>query len=165
MILDTYREVFVWIGNGANAEEKKKSLETAINYIKTDTSGRTVEETVFVTIKQGFEPPNFTGHFGAWNPNKWSEGKSYAELKKAINGGAGELTTSLASELSKFSVSAKYTFEQLTAATLPEGVDSTQKEQYLLEAEFQTHFGMSRAQFNALPGWKKSAAKKKAGLY
>jgi len=165
MILDTYREVFVWIGNGANTEEKKKSLETAVNYIKTDTSGRTVEETVFVTIKQGFEPPNFTGHFGAWNPNKWSEGKSYAELKKAINGGAGELTTSLASELSKFAVSAKYTFEQLTAATLPEGVDSTQKEQYLLEAEFQTHFGMSRAQFNALPGWKKNAAKKKAGLY
>jgi len=169
MILDTYREVFVWIGNGANTEEKKKSLETALQYVKTDTSGRTVEETIFVTVKQGFEPPNFTGHFGAWNPNKWSDGKSYAELKKALNasgaGGAGELTTSIAAELSKFTVSAKYTFEQLSAASLPDGVDSTQKEQYLLDAEFNTRFGMSRAEFNALPAWKRSAAKKKAGLY
>ena len=164
MILDTYREVFVWIGNGANAEEKKKSLETAITYVKSDTSGRTVEDTVFVTIKQGFEPPNFTGHFGAWDPQKWSSGQTYAELKKAMNSG-GELTTSVAAELSKFTVSAKYTFAQLTAAALPEGVDPTIKEQYLLEDEFKTRFSMSRAEFNALPGWKRNAAKKKAGLY
>lgn len=164
MILDTYRDVFVWIGNNSNAEEKKKALETAVEYVKTDTSGRKVEDTVFVTVKQGFEPPNFTGHFGAWNPAKWSEGKSYAELKKSL-GSSGELTGSLAAELSKFTVAAKYTFAQLTAASLPEGVDSTQKEQYLLEAEFAPHFGMSRAEFNALPAWKRSAAKKKAGLY
>jgi hypothetical protein len=165
MILDTYREVFVWIGNGANAEEKKKALETALQYVKTDTSGRTVEDTTFVTVKQGFEPPHFTGHFGAWDPAKWSGGKSYAELKKALAGGAGELTTSLGAELAKFTVSAKYTFDQLTAAALPEGVDATQKEQYLLEDEFKTRFGMTRAEFNALPGWKKNNAKKKAGLY
>lgn len=165
MILDTYREVFVWIGNGANTEEKKKSLETAIEYIKTDTSGRTVEETTFVTVKQGFEPPNFTGHFGAWNPSKWSNGQSYAELKKALASGGGELTTSLSAELSKFTVSAKYTFAQLTGGSLPEGVDATQKEQYLLEDEFKTRFGMNRAEFNALPAWKKNNAKKKAGLY
>jgi len=165
MILDTYREVFVWIGNGANTEEKKKSLETAIEYIKTDTSGRTVEETTFVTVKQGFEPPNFTGHFGAWNPSKWSNGQSYAELKKALASGGGELTTSLSAELSKFTVSAKYTFAQLTGGSLPEGVDATQKEQYLLEDEFKTRFGMTRAEFNALPAWKKNNSKKKAGLY
>jgi len=165
MILDTHREVFVWIGNGANTEEKKKSLETAISYVKSDTSGRTVEETVFATVKQGLEPPNFTGHFGAWNPSKWSQGQSYAELKKALNGGSGDLTTSLSAELSKFTVSAKYTYAQLTGPSLPEGVDATIKEQYLLDDEFKARFGTSRAEFNALPGWKKSAAKKKAGLY
>jgi len=164
MILDTYREVFVWIGNGANTEEKKGALETAVQYVKTDTSGRTVEGTAFVTVKQGFEPPNFTGHFGAWDSNKWSQGKSYAELKQALNGG-GELTTSINAELSKFTISAKYTFEQLSGPSLPEGVDSTQKEQYLLEDQFTARFGMTRAEFNALPAWKKSGAKKKAGLF
>jgi len=164
MILDAGHEIFVWIGNGANTEEKKKALETAIEYIKTDTSGRKVEDTCFITVKQGFEPPHFTGHFIAWNPNKWSSGQSYAEMKKALAGG-GELTTSLAAELSKFSITAKFTFAQLTAASLPEGLDPTQKEQYLVEDEFKTRFGMSRAEFNALPQWKKNALKKKAGLY
>lgn len=164
MILDTYREVFIWVGNGANTEEKKKSLETALEYVKTDNSGRTIEETTFLTVKQGFEPPNFTGHFLAWNPSKWSGGKSYAELKKALSGG-GELTTSLAAELSKFTVAAKYTFAQLTGVSLPEGVDATQKEQYLVEEEFKPRFGISRAEFNAMPAWKRNAAKKKAGLY
>eukprot|EP00047_Mylnosiga_fluctuans_P019660 m.84690 g.84690 ORF g.84690 m.84690 type:complete len:829 (+) comp8214_c0_seq1:60-2546(+) len=164
MLLDAGHEVFVWIGNGANTEEKKKALETAVEYIKTDASGRTVESTCFLTVKQGFEPPNFTGHFIAWNPNKWSQGKSYAELKKALAGG-GELTTSLASELAKFTVSAKFTFAQLSGANLPEGVDATQKEQYLLPEEFKQKFGISREEYNALPQWKKNGLKKKAGLY
>jgi len=166
MILYTYREVFVWIGNGANTEEKKKGLETAIAYVKTDTSGRTPEDTIFTTVKQGFEPPHFTGHFFAWNPAKWSNGQSYEELKKALVSGApGELTSSVAAELAKFTVSAKYTFAQLCGSNLPEGVDATQKEQYLLEDEFKTRFGITRAEFNALPGWKKNNARKKAGLY
>ena len=167
MILDTYREVFVWIGNGANTEEKKKSLETAINYVKTDTSGRTVESTVFVTVKQGFEPPNFTGHFFAWNSNKWSNGQSYEEMKKALvaGGAGGELTSSVAAELAKFSLSQRYTYAQLTSDTLPEGVDPLNKEQYLSDEEFKARFGIARAEFNGLPGWKKVNAKKKAGLY
>ncbi len=165
MILDTHREVFVWIGNQANTEEKKKALETALNYVKTDTSGRKVEDTIFTTLKQGFEPPNFTGHFFGWNPAKWSGGQSYEELKKTLLSGGGELTSSVTAELAKFAVSAKYTFAQLTGPSLPEGIDPTQKEQYLLEDEFKARFGISRAEFNALPGWKKNNARKKAGLF
>ncbi len=164
MLLDTGNEVFVWIGNGANLEEKKKALDTAIQYIKTDTSGRTPEDTTFVTVKQGFEPPHFTGHFIGWNPKKWSNGQSYAELKKALNGG-GELTTSVAAELSKYTITSKFTYAQLTGASLPEAIDVTQKEQYLVEDEFKTRFNMSRAEFNALPAWKKNGLKKKAGLF
>ncbi len=164
MMLDTYREVFVWIGNQANTEEKKKALETAIEYVKTDTSGRKPEDTIFTTVKQGFEPPNFTGHFFAWNPAKWSSGQSYEEMKKALAAG-GDLTTSVAAELSKFSVSAKYTFAQLCGPNVPEGVDVTQKEQFLLDDEFKARFGITRAEFNTMPAWKKSNARKKAGLY
>ena len=166
MILDTFREVFVWIGKSANTEEKKKALETVTEYVKTDTSGRKVADTIFTTVKQGFEPPHFTGHFFAWNPNYWSGGQSYEELKKALASGVPvELTSSVSAELAKFAVSAKYSYAQLVGPNLPEGVDSTQKEQYLHEDEFKARFGITRAEFNALPGWKKNNARKKAGLY
>ncbi len=154
----------MWIGNGANAEEKKRSLETSIDYVKADTSGRKVEDTIFITVRQGFEPPNFTGHFFAWDPKKWSDGQSYEDMKKALTSGE-ELTSSVAADLAKFSVSAKFTFAQLSAAVLPEGVDASQKEQYLADDEFKQVLGISRAEFNALPGWKKANARKKSGLF
>jgi len=166
MILDTYREVFVWIGNQANSEEKKKALETSIKYVETDTSGRKVADTVFITVKQGLEPPNFTGHFFAWDANKWSKGQSYDELKKAILGGAGgDLTTSVTSELARFSTSAKFSYAQLTREPLPDGVDPGNREQYLNDDEFKTYFGITKIQFNQLPAWKRANAKKKAGLF
>jgi hypothetical protein len=166
MLLDTYNEIFVWIGKGANAEEKKKALETAIEYIKSDPSGRKVETTVLATIKQGFEPPNFTSWFFAWDSEKWSSGKTYEQLKaEAMAGGnAGNLVGSVTESLSKLTTST-YTFAQLTAKDLPEGVDATKKEQYLSEAEFQKVLGVSKAEFNAMPAWKSSGIKKKVGLY
>ena len=166
MLLDTYTEVFVWIGKGANAEEKKKSLETAIEYIKTDPSGRKVETTVLATIKQGFEPPNFTSHFFAWDSEKWSSGKTYEQLKaEAMAGGnAGSLVTSVSESLAKLTT-ATYTLAQLTSKDVPEGVDATKKEQYLAPDEFQKVFGISKAEFSSLPAWKASGLKMKAGLY
>jgi hypothetical protein len=164
MILDTYAEVFVWIGKGANAEEKKKSLETVIEYIKSDKSGRTPADTVTIVVKQGFEPFNFTGHFFAWDANKWSNGKTYDQLKAELTAGGASETLSVSDALKKVS-STVYTYEQLTAATLPEGVDSTLKEQYLSDAEFKTVFSITKAEFNAMPKWKSSGLKKKVGLY
>ena len=35
--------------------------------MKTDPSGRDPEKVQMVVIKQGYEPPQFTGHFEAWN--------------------------------------------------------------------------------------------------
>lgn len=43
MILDTYSEVFVWIGRGANEIEKKEGLKTAQEYVKTDPSDRDLD--------------------------------------------------------------------------------------------------------------------------
>ena len=48
MILDTYSEVFVWIGRGANDVEKKESLRTAQEYINTDPSGRDIDSTILL---------------------------------------------------------------------------------------------------------------------
>ena len=40
-------------------------------YLQTDPSGRD-PNTVLLQIKQGFEPPSFTGFFGVWDRELWS---------------------------------------------------------------------------------------------
>ncbi|KAE8626728.1 hypothetical protein XENTR_v10006726 [Xenopus tropicalis] len=71
MILDTWDQIFLWIGSEANDIEKKEALTTAQEYLKTHPSGRD-SETPILIVKQGFEPPIFTGWFLAWDPQKWS---------------------------------------------------------------------------------------------
>uniref|UniRef100_A0A8C7E623 Scinderin n=1 Tax=Naja naja TaxID=35670 RepID=A0A8C7E623_NAJNA len=70
MLLDTWDQVFVWIGKDANETERVESVKSAKNYIETDPSGRD-KGTPVVIVKQGFEPPTFTGWFLGWDYNKW----------------------------------------------------------------------------------------------
>ncbi|XP_063051604.1 gelsolin b [Engraulis encrasicolus] len=71
MILDTWDQVFVWVGNEANDEEKKEAMTSASRYIETDPSNRD-RRTPVVKIKQGFEPPTFSGWFLGWDFEYWS---------------------------------------------------------------------------------------------
>ena len=87
MILDTYYEVFVWVGKDANVEEKKKALETAIEFIKTDPGKRTEDDVCIMQIKQGREPSNFKCHFLAWDDEKWAKIEE-AQASKAKAGSA-----------------------------------------------------------------------------
>ena len=50
MILDTYSELFVWVGRGANEVEKKESLKLAQEYIKTDPSDRDLDSTTLIQV-------------------------------------------------------------------------------------------------------------------
>ena len=50
MILDTFDQVFVWIGRGANEVEKKESLKTARDYIQSDPSGRDLDSTLLIQV-------------------------------------------------------------------------------------------------------------------
>ncbi|KAG8443075.1 hypothetical protein GDO86_011771 [Hymenochirus boettgeri] len=70
MLLDTWEQVFLWIGKEANEVEKKESFKAAKQYISTDPSGRD-KGIPIVTVKQGHEPPTFTGWFMAWDSHKW----------------------------------------------------------------------------------------------
>ncbi|XP_029905652.1 scinderin like a [Myripristis murdjan] len=69
MILDTWDQIFLWIGNEANEAEKKGCVKIAEDYVNTDPSGR--RNIPIITIKQGAEPPTFTGWFHAWDPKMW----------------------------------------------------------------------------------------------
>ncbi|XP_077478181.1 gelsolin a isoform X1 [Stigmatopora argus] len=71
MILDTWEQVFVWIGNEAQDEEKTEAMTSAVRYIETDPANRD-RRTPIVKIKQGFEPPTFTGWFLGWDHDYWT---------------------------------------------------------------------------------------------
>lgn len=71
MILDTWEQVFVWIGNEALEEEKKEAAFSAVRYIESDPADRD-PRTPIMTVKQGFEPPTFTGWFLGWNYDYWT---------------------------------------------------------------------------------------------
>ncbi|XP_029285380.1 scinderin like a [Cottoperca gobio] len=73
MILDTWNQIFVWVGKDANETEKAGSLKIAEDYLKSDPSGRS--GLPISTIKQEDEPLSFTGWFHAWDSKLWEAKK------------------------------------------------------------------------------------------
>eukprot|EP01138_Halocafeteria_seosinensis_P007299 gb/GECG01007463.1/.p1 GENE.gb/GECG01007463.1/~~gb/GECG01007463.1/.p1 ORF type:complete len:862 (+),score=169.72 gb/GECG01007463.1/:1-2586(+) len=72
MILDTYSQVFVWIGSEANENEKKNGMQIAEDYVKKATDGRD-EDTPIVEVHSGEEPRMFTCNFIGWDDSKSSK--------------------------------------------------------------------------------------------
>ncbi|XP_015983170.2 advillin isoform X2 [Rousettus aegyptiacus] len=170
MLLDTWDQVFLWIGAEANVTEKESALATAQEYLHTHPSGRDADTPILI-IKQGFEPPTFTGWFLAWDSHIWSAGKSYEQLKEEL-GDAAAITRITAdmrnTTLSLNSEPKYYPIEVLLKnqnQELPEDVDPAKKENYLTEQDFVSVFGITRGQFDALPGWKQLQMKKEKGLF
>ncbi|XP_073686433.1 advillin [Garra rufa] len=93
MLLDTWEEIFLWIGNSANQYETQESYNSAVDYLKTHPAGRD-PGTPITTVKQGYEPPTFTGWFNAWDAHKWSGGLSYEEMKSKL-GDISQITVNL----------------------------------------------------------------------
>lgn len=175
MLLDTWDQVFLWIGNEANDIERKEALTTAQEYLQTHPSGRETDTPILI-IKQGFEPPTFTGWFMAWDPHRWSEGKSYEQLKKEL--GDADNIVRITADLNGASLSPRpgtlsshdyptYPLDVLLACQdeLPENVDPAKKENHLSEQDFVRVFGMTREEYAALPIWKQLLLKKEKGLF
>jgi len=68
-ILDTFNEVYVWVGSGSNEIEKKMAMESAVSFVETATDGRS-KDTPILRINAGFEPRLFTAFFQAWDSSK-----------------------------------------------------------------------------------------------
>lgn len=58
-----------------------------------------------------------------------------------------------------------YSLEKLQTAPFPPGIDNAKRETYLEDEVFLSIFGMDKQSFAALPGWKRTAAKKKHKLF
>lgn len=169
MLLDTWDQVFIWVGKDANEEERKEALTTSQEYLQTHPGDRD-PHTPIVLIKQGFEPPTFTGWFTAWDPTKWSSGKSYEELKKEFGDTASPVNVTVAEQNGGNSVKSFQSFppdalRNKLASELPEGVDPKQKEKYLSDSDFTTVFGMTKDEFVSLPQWKQLKMKKEKGMF
>ena len=62
-------------------------------------------------------------------------------------------------------VAGNFTLAQLQSPPYPAGIEKSKRETYLADEEFEQLFGMDKAAFAALPGWKRNAAKKKHNLF
>lgn len=176
MLLDTWSQVFIWVGSGALKEEKEQALVAAYEYLNTDPAGRDLATNI-VLVKQGREPPTFTGWFMAWDPNMWSQGKSYEEIKAEM--GSDDLFRSITLEdLSNPEASEKVEvldgaatrflpYEELVSINPDEafGVDITAKEAHLTDDDFVAVFRMTKVEFKLLPKWKQDNLKKQARLF
>ncbi|XP_032360262.1 villin-1 isoform X2 [Etheostoma spectabile] len=220
MLLDTWEEIFLWVGNSANEYETKEAWNSAQEYLRTHPAGRD-PDTPKTIVKQGYEPPTFTGWFNAWDPHKWSDlnntylNKSPVGVSGGDNRAPGGPTTSppvnrfhggdlsprpstptspstqraQSSASMTQSPSSIYTPSSPAGGTvspsaggsrmylepellinkspseLPHGVDPSQREDYLSDADFENLLGTSRSDFMRLPKWRQSDMKKKSGLF
>ncbi|KAG7330957.1 hypothetical protein KOW79_004926 [Hemibagrus wyckioides] len=179
MLLDSWDEIFLWIGKGANEKEKTDAVVTAQEYLKSHPAGRDPDTPILV-VKQGFEPPTFTGWFLAWDPHMWSGGKSYEELKSELGDATDvikitvDLTNSHTNSVNSGKVPlSPTTLPQYPAAKLvnclveelPEGVDPSRREEYLSEDDFALVLGVARMDFYCMPLWKQKNLKKEKGLF
>ncbi|KFM04639.1 Villin-1 [Aptenodytes forsteri] len=170
-LLDTWDQVFFWIGKGANESEKEAAAVMVQEYLRSHPSGRDLE-TPIIVVKQGHEPPTFTGWFLAWDPLIWADKKSYEALRAELGGESslGQLTSVLTSKQEVFTTTTTLLPDKLetfpldvlvntSAEDLPQGVDPSRKE------DFQAVFGMNRSAFSNLPLWKQQKLKKDKGLF
>jgi len=162
MLLDTYDEIFIWIGRTSREWEKQEAMKTAYLYLESDPTGRTPENTLIICLRQGFEPPQFTGCFHTWDNNMWSEGKTFKELMEEV-GQENAGINLLEDEVKKYT--STYPLDVLQRTDPPEGVDPTKKEMYLSDEDFQDVFGMSKDDFLTYPQWKRDNMRKEHGLF
>uniref|UniRef100_A0A672GQX5 Villin-like n=1 Tax=Salarias fasciatus TaxID=181472 RepID=A0A672GQX5_SALFA len=180
MLLDSWQEIFLWVGNFANQKETKEAWNSAQEYLRMHPAGRD-PDTPIIFIKQGHEPLTFTGWFNAWDPLKWSVSPAASprppwealESRRLINQLNAARSSSSSGANSPRPPSADdggmYLHPDLlvnkSVSDLPPGVDPSQREDYLSELDFERLLGTSRAEFTNMPKWRQNDLKKKAGLF
>lgn len=188
MILDTWSSLFIWIGQGSNKVEKDEAEKIAIDYLRTDPSQRGIDLPIY-KIKQGLEPPIFTGFFGNWDANLWTAKESvsdYFSIKSelqsknqphlfelvlkdksilGLGGGHGSFKNKDGSL--KFNDYPKYTYDVLIrpADELPDDILAESKEVHLTSDDFNKIFKMTYEQFKEKPVWKQKELKRSVRLF
>lgn len=61
MILDTYSQVFVWVGREAREDEVKEALKITVEYVRTDPSNRDLASTELLQVCEVASYPHSLG--------------------------------------------------------------------------------------------------------
>lgn len=77
-------QIFLWLGEAAS-KRKESSVAWGQEYLKTHPAGRS-PTTPIVVIKQGHEPPTFTGWFLTWDPYKWTVSEALTPSPNLLQG-------------------------------------------------------------------------------
>ena len=163
MLLDAWDAVFVWVGSKSNREERAAAERAAIEYLRTDPSGRGTGTPV-LRVRQHGEPPSFTGFFGAWSDALWAEQPSWAAVQRELQ----QQNRPQVEQVTERPDLPRYPLGVLRARQLedlPDDVDPTRKEEYLSAEDFSSAFGVSWERFQAMPQWKRVQKKKEVGLF
>jgi len=153
LILDSFYEIYVWIGSYSMPIEKKLGMQAAIEYLEKSTVNHDKDTKVWVTYPFQ-EPIGFTSQFRGWNNTKFPNEKKNLQVAKIP-----------VQEILKDYVRDTYSYVELQQDPLPPGVNPKKLEIYLSESEFETVFKITRAQFNKLPLWKAERLKQQFNLY
>jgi len=164
-ILDTYNEVWVWVGVEANENEKKEAFTAALDYVANAPDGRSADTPV-MRVDCGREPPLFTCHFIGWDNDHFSKDPYIAKLME-LKGVEGATRITSAAEASDFldPKTNKFPYDDLKNHGKPKGVDGSRKEEYLADDEFADVFGCSKGDYGKMAAWKKKQLKQKNGLF
>jgi hypothetical protein len=163
-LLDTFTEVWVWVGSDANKNEKQMAFQAAIDFVQNAPDGRD-KDTPILKVDPGREPPMFTAHFFGWDDSKFSTGDPYLEKLKALKGEAAvERITNALDSFGYRPFTEKFSHDDLKKKKVDK-IDPANRHKYLSDADFRTVFGMTLAEFDRQPEWKQKDLKKKKGLF
>ena len=182
MMLDTYSALYLWVGRGANENEKAQADAFAARYLAAaaETDGRDADATPVIKVAAGAEPALFTCHFTGWDAKKAAAftdpyeaklaalraAKAEAEAKEAAAAPKAAPAAAASPKAAATPAGSKtFPYDQLRLMRAEDGIAPDAKESYLSDADFATVFGMDKAAFAKLPAWKRTDAKKKAGLF
>ena len=173
MLLDTYEQVFVWVGFHASAEEESRALDFAKSYvIASAKKDHRHPGTPVIRIESGHEPTLFKRYFIDWDDEFFKrhvfvdpyEAK-LTKMKAAKAAAEDELDAPEKPDKSVIpAATGTFPYSALIAG-VPPGVDPELKETYLSDTEFNEVFRMTKAAFSALPRWKRDAKKKEVSLF
>jgi len=170
-LLDVFNSVMVWVGPESNEEEKLKSFEMALDYVKQASAldGRDPECSV-IRVLAGAEPPFFTRWFHGWDDSR-GESDAYRVALEALKNEGQIMDVKEALNEYKRAENAKYSYKELIRLPdqpLPnggKGIDTGNLEKYLNETDFQNVFKMTYDQWLNVPKWKRDRLKQDALLF
>uniref|UniRef100_G1PFU1 Villin like n=1 Tax=Myotis lucifugus TaxID=59463 RepID=G1PFU1_MYOLU len=177
MLLDAWQEIFLWLGEAAT-RQKEQAVAWGQEYLKTHPAGRS-PATPIVLVKQGHEPPTFTGWFLTWDPYKWTESESHSDSRPQNNQSYRELVegslevVSAVAEITVVSTGAPQASPRGCARLAWSRWAEGEREEpgpgrwrfYLSDSEFKDVFGKSKEEFYSMAKWKQQQEKKQLGFF